>query len=301
MRRRVLLNDDKRATAASIATVLLVVFVAAMMTVVSVFLFGIVELPEDPPEVEVVYSQLNDRWSVHVSDVSDERPFSEFRLAVRDSTGNYVMFDDDRDGVADALMVMKLDTIATTTGGGPQTAPIFFIDVDGDGRVSGGDVMVATGTYLPGNSLLLDGTRGYRLVGLDPHGIPLDSDLVVVATGTTLSASGLQPGDEVDLDILHGGTLEANRHGFADASGSFVTDVYMDPSWHTGNHKASFTVRPGEVDEWSAEIIFHSKAPEPLTADEIEAYSSLKHPLDTGDVVSLIHIPTNSVIIEFRL
>ncbi len=259
------------------------------------------QLPEDPPEVEVVYSQLNDRWSVHVSDVSDERPFKEFRLAVRDSTGNYVMFDDDRDGVADALMVMKLDNIATTTGGGPQTAPVFFIDVDGDGSVSGGDVMVATANYLPGNSLLLDGTRGYKLVGLDPHGIPLDSDLVVVATGTTLSASGLQPGDEIDLDILHGGTLEANRHGFADASGSFVTDVYMDPSWHTGNHKASFTVRPGEVDEWSADIIFHSKVPEPLTADEIEAYDSLKHPLETGDVVSLIHIPTNSVILEFSL
>lgn len=301
MRRRVLLNRDERATAASIGTVLLVVIVAALMVVVSVFVFGLVKLPEDPPTVEVVYSQLNDRWSVHISDVSEETPLDEFRLAVRDPDGNFVLFDEDRDGVADNLMVMKLDTITSSSGGGPQFAPVVFVDVDGDGMVSGGDVMVTTSNYLPGNALLLDGTRGYKLVGLDPNGIPLDSELVVVATGTTLSASGLQPGDEVDLDILHGGTVEANRHGFADASGAFVTDVYMDPAWHAGNHKASFTIRQGEVDEWSADIIFHSKAPEPLTAEEIEAFDSLKHPLETGDVVSLIHIPTNSVVLEFRL
>ena len=301
MRRRVILVDDERGTAASIGTVLLVVLVAAMMAIVSVFVFGIVELPDDPPEVEVVYSQLNDRWSVHISDVSEERSFDEFRLAVRGPDGNYVMFDDDQDGVADNLMVMKLDSITTASGGGPQSAPVFYIDVDSDGSVSSGDVLVASANFLPGNSLLMDSTRGYKQVGLDPHGIPLDSDLVVVATGTTLIASGLQPGDEVDLEILHGGTVEASRHGFADVSGSFVTEVYMDPAWHTGNHKASFTIRQGEVDEFTDIIIFHSKAPEPLSADEIEAYENLKHPLETGDVVSLIHIPTNSVILEFTL
>ena len=301
MRRRVLLRDNGRAVAASIGTVLLVVLVAAMMTIVSVFLFGIVQLPEDPPEVEVVYSQLNDRWSVHVSDVNDERPMDEFRLAVRGTDGNYVMFDDDQDGVADGLMVMKLDTIASPSGAGPQSAPVLFIDVDEDGSVSGGDVLIATASFLPGNHLFSDGTRGYRMVGLNPHGIPLDSELVVVMTGTTLMASGLQPGDEVDLVLKHGATVEATRHGFADASGSFVTDIHMDPAWHTGNHKAFFTVRPGEVDEWSDMVMIHSRSPEPLTADEVDLYEGIKHPLVTGDVVSLIHIPTNSVVLEFSL
>jgi hypothetical protein len=301
MRRRVLLLDDERGTAASIGTVLLVVIVAALMVVVSVFVFGLVKLPEDPPKVEVVYSQLNDRWSVHVSDVSEERPLDEFRLVVRDGDGNFVLFDEDRDGVADNIMVMNLDKVTSSSGGGPQFSPVVFVDVDGDGKMSGGDVMVTTSNYIPGNALLIDGTRGFRIVGEIPDGIPLDSELIVVATGTTLSASGLQPGDEVDIDILHGSTLEANRHGYADASGSFVTDVYMDPAWHTGNHKASFTIRQGEVDEWSADFIFHSKSPEPLTPDEVEAFDSVKHPLETGDVVSLIHIPTNSVVLEFSL
>lgn len=302
MRRRVLLSDDESATTGSIGTVLLVVLVAAMMTIVSVFVFGIVKMPEDPPDVEVVYTHLNDRWSAHVSDVSTERPIGEFRLAVRGPDGNFVLFDEDRDGIADGLMSMRLDTVITSSGGGPQMSPVVFVDVDGDGKVSAGDVLIATANFLPGNSLLIDGTRGYKLVGLDPHGIPLGSDLVVVATDTTLIASGLQPGDEVHLDILHGGTVEATRTGIVSASGAFVTDVFMDPSWHTGNYKASFTVvRPGVGPVFSVDIIFHSEAPDPLTAEEEAQYEQLKHPLETGDIVSLVHIPSNTVILEFRL
>ncbi|UCC92458.1 MAG: type IV pilin N-terminal domain-containing protein [Thermoplasmata archaeon] len=301
MRRRVILRDREEGSAASIATVLLVVLVAAMMAIVSVFVFGLVKLPEDPPEVEVVYSQLNDRWSAHVSGVSDERPISEFRLAVRGPDGNYILYDDDRDGIADGLMSMKLDTVTSSSGGGPQISPVVYVDVDGDGKVSSGDALIATSNFLPSNSLLIDATRGYKLVGLDPHGIPLDSDLVVVATDTTLVASGLSPGDEVHLEIKHGSTLEATRHGHATAAGAFITDVYMDPAWHTGNHKAEFTVRPGMFDEFTATVIFHSKVPEPLTEAEEEAYELLKHPLETGDVVSLIHVPTNSVVIDYRL
>lgn len=301
MKRRVILRKDEEGTAASIGTVLLVVLVAAMMTIVSFFVFGVVKMPEDPPEVEVVYSHLNDRWSAHVSDVSTEEPIDEFRLGVRGPDGNFILFDEDRDGIADGLMSMKLDTIISSSGSGPQIGPVVFLDVDGDGKVSGGDALIATSNFLPGNSLLIDGTRGYKLVGLNPHGIPLGSDLVIVATATTLIASGLQPGDEVDLEIKHGGTVEASRHGYATASGAFVTDIYMDPAWHGGNHKACFTIRPGEVDEWTAEIIFHSMPPEPLTAEEEEAYEELKHPLETGDVISLVHIPSNSVVLEFRL
>ena len=301
MKRKIILSKDEGGTAASIATVLLVVLVAAMMTIVSFFVFGIVKMPEEPPEVEVVYSHLNDRWSAHVSDVSTEKPIDEFRLAIRGPDGNFVLYDEDRDGIADGLMSMKLDTVISSSGGGPQISPIVFLDVDGDDQVSSGDALIATSNFLPGNSLFIDGTRGFKLVGLSPHGIPLGSDLVIVGTGTTLVASGLQPGDEVDLEIKHGGTVEATRHGYATASGAFVTEIYMDPAWPGGNHKACFTIRPGEVDEWTAEIIFHSKPPEPLTLEEEEAYEQLKHPLEAGDVVSLVHIPSNSVVLEFRL
>jgi hypothetical protein len=280
---------------------LLVVLVAAMMTVVGFFVFGIVKMPEDPPNVDVVYSQLNDRWSAHVSDVSTEEPIDEFRLAVRDPDGNYILYDEDRDGIADGLMSLKLNDVTSASGSGPQISPVVFIDVDGDGMVSSGDALIATSNFLPGNSLFIDSTRGYKMVGLSPNGIPLGSDLKIVATSTTLIASGLQPGDEVDLVIKHGSTVEATRHGYASAAGAFVTDVFMDPAWHNGNHKAEFTIRPGEVDEWTAEIIFHSKDPEPLTPEEEEAYEELKHPLGAGDVVSLIHIPTNAVVIEYRL
>ncbi len=301
MRRRVLIHCDDRGTAASIATVILVAMVAAMMTVVGLFVFDIIEIPEDPPEVKVVYSHLNDRWSAHVSSVTEERPLNEFRLAVRGTDGSYVLYDSDRDGTPDGLLSMKLDTISTSSGGGPTSTPVIFVDVDGDGRVSSGDSLIATGTFLPANSLLMDGSRGYKMVGLDPHGIPLDSDLVVVATGTTLVASGLMPGDEVYMEILHGGTVEATRSDHADASGSFTTEVYMDPAWHSGNHKASFVIRPGAVDEWTADIIFHSKAPEPITAEEAEQYEALKHPVGTGDSVVLIHIPTNTEVLSFTL
>lgn len=301
MRRRVLIHSDSRGTAASIGTVLLVALVAAMMTVVGLFVFDVIDVPEEPPEVDVVYSHLNGRWSAHVSSVSEERPLHEFRLAVRGEDGNYVLYDSDRDGTPDGLMSMKLDTIATASGGGPTMAPVIYVDVDGDGRVSSGDSLIATGTFLPGNSLLMDGSRGYKMVGLDPHGIPLGSNLVVVATGTTLVASGLQPGDEVDMEILHGGTVEATRTGNADAAGSFTTEVYMDPAWHTGNHKASFIIRPGAADEWTADIIFHSKAPEVITVEEAEQYEALKHPLGTGDAVVLIHIPTNTEVLSFTL
>jgi FlaG/FlaF family flagellin (archaellin) len=54
VRRKVILRRDEEGSAASIGTVLLVVLVAAMMAVVSVFVFGLVKMPEDPPNVEVV-------------------------------------------------------------------------------------------------------------------------------------------------------------------------------------------------------------------------------------------------------
>jgi hypothetical protein len=299
MRRRVLFRHDVDSDVASISTILLVAIVVALMTVVGMFAYGIVDIPEDPPSVEVVYTDLNDRWSIHFSDVSTDIDFSDFRLLAHREDGNYVQYDADRDGAAEALLAIPLEDIVSGTGGAAQSTPIVFIDVDGDGAVSAGDILIVYSEFIPNNHLFLDATRGHQMVGGNPYGIPLDSDLTIVASSNTLAGSNLQPGDPVYLEILHGGTVEATREGFASASGTFITEVYMDPSWLPGNHKAEFTIREGD---FLGTQLFKVDDPEPpLTEAELELYASLSHPLGTGDIISLVYEPTNTVILEFRL
>ena len=105
----------------------------------------------------------------------------------------------------------------------------------------------------------------------------------------------------MDITIKHGSTVEATRNGFASLSGIYITDIYLDPSWHTGNHKVDFIIRPGQPDEWSAMVLFKAMDPEPLTPSEEEMYHSLSHPLSAGDIITLVHEPTDTVILEFRL
>ncbi len=301
MRRRVLFRHDMDSDVASISTILLVVIVVTLMTVVGMFAYGIVDIPEDPPSVEVVYTDLNDRWSIHFSDVSTDIDFSDFRLLAHREDGNYVQYDTDQDGTLDALLAIPLEDIVSGSGGAAQSTPIVFIDVDGDGAVSSGDLLIVYSEFIPDNHLFLDATRGHQVVGLTPFGIPLDSDLAIVASADTLATSNLQPGDPVSLEILHGGAVEATRDGFASAAGTFVTEVYMDPSWLPGNHKAEFIIREGELDEWTDTHLFKIDDAEPPTEAELELYASLSHPLGTGDIISLVYEPTNTVIIEFRL
>jgi len=301
LRKRVNILGDSESDVASITTILLIAIVVALMTVVGMFAYGIVDIPEDPPSVEVVYTNLNDRWSVHFSDVSTDVDFSDFRLLAHHEDGNYAQYDGDQDGTADSLLAIPLEDIVSGTGGSAQSTPIVFIDVDGDGAVSSGDLLIVYQTFVPDNYLFLDSTRGNRMVGLAPDGIPLDSELTVVASANNLATSNLQPGDTVHLDVLHGSTLEATRDGYASASGTFITEVYMDPSWHNGNHKAEFTIRAGEGDEWFDTILFKALDPNPPTEAELEQYASLSHPLVTGDIISLMYEPTNTVIMEFRL
>ena len=172
MRRRLILKREEEATAASIATSLLVVIVVALMMVVGLFVFGIVEFPEDPPSVEVVYNNLNDQWTVHVSDVSEDIPLTEFRVVARHEDGTYVLYDHDRDSIADALLAMDLEDLLATGGGAAQSSPIMFIDVDGDNAVSSGDILVVNSVYTPDDELLMDSTRGNKKVGLPPPRYP---------------------------------------------------------------------------------------------------------------------------------
>jgi hypothetical protein len=147
----------------------------------------------------------------------------------------------------------------------------------------------------------MDATRGNKRVGQSPHSIPMDSDLVIVMNRNTLPTSNINPGDEIDVVVKHGSTVEATRNGRASVSGDMVTSVYLDPAWHRGNHKVDFTIRPGAADEWSDQYKFHSEDPDPPTPEEAEAYDQLRYPLTTGNVVSLVHIPTNTVVLKFRL
>jgi hypothetical protein len=302
MRRKVLLRrEDSVAVAASVGTTMLVVITVAMITVVGVFVFDVVRLPEDPPDVDVVYTHLNDRWSIHVNSVSEEQDISDFRLLARNSDGTFVTYDPDGDATADALLSVNLDDIISASGSGPQPAPVSFIDVDKDGKISSGDQLFVRAVYMPGHSLFMDGDRAFKKVGTGPHAIPKDSTLILNANSITLVTSDIQPGDQVDIVIKHGSTVEATLSGHASASGFYSEEVYIDPAWHNGNHKVFFTVRAGEIDEWNDMVMFRAKNPEPITPAEEEQYAELMKPLENGDTIALVHKPTNSVVLEFDL
>lgn len=301
MRRKLLYRSVTQAASAPIAISLMVAMVVALTSVVAVFVLGLVDLPEDPPTISVLYTDVNGRWTIHVEDVSEEFKFSDFKIVARHENGELVQYDPDGDSVPDRLLAVDLSDLVRSSGGGPQSAPISFVDVDGDGRVSSADIMVVQSIFIPDTNLLSDGTRAHKKVSLAPHGIPLDSDLVVVASSSTLAAANIKPGDAIKLEIKHGGNPEATRLGNAGAGGSFVSTVHLDPAWPRGNHKAVFTVRPGEVDQWDGEHLFKVVDPDPLTPAEEDFYELLERPLQTGDVVSLVYKPTNAVVLEFRL
>ena len=62
MRRMVIIRREELAVAATIGTVLLVVVTVAMISVLGVFAFVLVKIPEDPPSMNVVYSRLPRQW-----------------------------------------------------------------------------------------------------------------------------------------------------------------------------------------------------------------------------------------------
>ena len=305
MRRRVLLwKEDELAVAAAIGSLLLVVITVTMIVVVGVFAFGLVKMPEEPPTVDVVYTHLNDRWSIHISDISEEIPLEDFRLMAYHDDGNFATYDPDGDAVADTLVVTSLADIATGSGSGPQVSPVVFVDTDADGMVSIGDQFVVLAYYMPSSNLFMDGNRGFMQVGEAPHGIPADSDLVVAASADTLPGSNLAPGDTVNFELKHGSTVEADIDGVVGVGGFFSVEVYIDPAWHRGNHKTTFTVREGEVDEWETmpnDNRIKVLDPEAITPAQEEQYEQIRKPLERGDMITLVHTGSNSVVLEFSL
>ena len=295
-----LAGGDAGATTA-IGTILLVVITVAMVVVVGLFVFQLVEFPEDPPEMQVSYSHLNNRWSASIRSTTEEADLSSMRILVRDQSGAFVSYDTDGDAVPDTLMVWDMADVAVSTGDGPQPAPVIFVDSNDDGKVSVGDSIVAYGPYYYPVGPLMDADRGYKLVGTGSDYIPRDSNLFVVASRVTLGNDDIVGGDTVRVDIKDGATVMATTEGAASLGGVYEDVVNIPIGWPKKNYDAEFTIRPGEVDEWSVTFSFKVKEVEPISPAEASAYHNSTHPVGFGTLITIIHKPTNSVALEYNL
>ncbi len=289
------------AVASTIGTVLLVVITVALMSVLGVYLFGIVKLPEDPPTLKSYETSLNGRWSFHISQASDSKPIKDFDLVCFRSDGSVMEYDSDGDTVPDTMLSLNLADIAKTTFTGPTLVPVAYLDTNGNGKVDTGDTLIAFAQYVPPTKILADADRGYKAVGLPPDDLPLDSDLVIGLTPTTLGYNGINPGDAVEVRVRHGGNTKAVVNGVFDANKEFVTTVYMDPAWPQGNYRAEITVRPGEPTQWSDDFQFKGSTPDPITPEERAMYDNAFHAFGKGDRLALVYRPTNSIVRSFEL
>ncbi len=295
------IRGDPEGAAGSIGTSLLLVSVVAMMTVVGLYVFTLARMPEEPPDIKVNFSQLNDRWTVSITHSADPVPLRQLRIIVRTEGGDYSTYDSDGDGLKDAIMVGKVNDLAVTSGDGPQTSPIVFVDADGDGNLTVGDSIVVYEFYFFPSGPLMDADRGYARVGPSPDGIPRNSTLQILASPLTLGNPDIDPGDTVRVEIKHGASTIAVHQGTASNSGTYTEKWHVPAGLSTGNYDAKFIVRPGEVDEWIQTYSFRVDNGAVITADEAAQYESTTHPFNVDDVVQLVHIPSNSVSLEFRL
>jgi len=298
--RRPVAHDDK-AVAEVVSTNLLVIIVVALVTVVGMFMYSLARQPDAPPEIDVNYTRLNDRWSISITRVQEPVRVVDLRLTVRDDRDEFVLFDSNADGVSDALLVRTLDQITVTSGDGAQPAPIVFVDADGDDKVGVGDSLVAYSLYYYPTGPCLDADRGYVYVGTNPHSIPRNSTMQLFASPTTLGSSDIHPGDEIQVTIRLGATPYASVSGFASFGSVMTKTVKVGAAWPIGTYHATFRVRPGEVDEWAHTHTFQVDPSSPITPGEAEQYYAASHPLVEGYVVTLYHRPTTSTVIRFTL
>ncbi len=295
------LRTDELSVVASIGTVLLVTITIAMMVVVGMWMFTIVQLPDDPPDINVNFSQLNERWTISITKSRDEVILNTLMIVARDEAGEFITYDSDGDGVVDKLMVSDLEEIAVASADGPQATPIVFVDADGDGRLGVGDSIVVYEDFFFPVGPMMDADRAFALVGPAPDSIPLLSNLTFLASPTTLGNPDINPGDTIQVDIRQGVTLIATVSGPASASGTYMDKLFVPLAWGANTFSATFTVRPGEIDEWSQVHAFRTKAPNPITPAERAVFDAAVHPFAVGDVIALIHEPTQTIVVEFRL
>ncbi len=289
------------AAAPVIGSSLMVALTVSATSVVGLWAIYMVTVPDDPPEVDVSYSHINERWSIPVTRVDREVPLGEFRVIARHADGSHVKYDTDIDGVWDASIVGALTDFVVASGDGPQGSPLVFIDIDGDGMLGAGDTFMAYAPYFAPLSAVLDADRGYRLVGNTPDEVPLSTNIAVIASPVTLGSADIYPGDEVKVELVHAGTTYDTLTGYVGGGGAFVGISWLDGAWPTGNWNADYTIRPGAGDEWTTNANFMTLASANVTAAQRSAYHTLVNPLAQGDVITLVHQPTDTVVLEFSL
>lgn len=281
------------------------VITVSLSSVVGLFLFGLVKLPEPAPTLNCVGSRACDRWSswsIQVEDVSKRLPMSQYRVIAEHPNGSKVMYDTDGDLKVDRPLVAGLDSLVVSGADVPHIAPVVFVDQDQDGRVGPADTFVVFGTYFALAGPLLDATRGYKPVERAPGGIPVDSQMLIVVCEDTLPGSAALPGDRVNVTLDKGGPFEVSREGVVSGSGYFTSMVSITGEWRPSQYmQTTFTVRRGELDEWSTTIPFKVRMHEHVSADQRARYDSATTPLRIGDVITLVHTASNSVVMRYTL
>ncbi len=295
------LARDRSGAAASVGTVLLVVLTVAMVSVVGLYVFTIVRMPDEPPDIKVSFYNLNNRWSASITYSGEPVPLVELRLIVRTPESEYATYDSDGDGVRDAVLVGKASEMSVSSGDGPQLTPLVFVDADGDDRLTVGDSIVAYEFYYFPSGPIMDADRGYAYVGPNPNGIPRGSTLQVVASPITLGNPDISFGDTVRMEIWRGATFLDFVEGAASASGTYSTQWDVPIGLPMASYDARFIIRPGEMDEWMQTRSFHVYTESPITPAEEAGYYNTTHPFTVGYNVQLIHIPSNSVALDFDL
>ena len=295
------LRDDVSGAVASIGTSLLVAITVALMVVVGMWVFSVFTMPEETPEIHVNFSNLSGRYTISVTSSQDEVDLTSLRLKATNAGGEFITYDSDGDGVPETILVSDLEEIAVTSADGPQQTPLVFVDANGDGKLGVGDSFVVFETFIYPSGPLMDADRGHAYVSTAPDAIHRESNLTLLASHVTLGNPDIHPGDVVQVDIRMGGPLIATTSGPASTSGTFMDEIYIDGGWSIGTYSATFIIRPGEIDEWSQVYAFRVNGPMPITPAEREAYEATSHPLKKGDVISLVHEPSQSTVLEFRL
>jgi len=297
-RHSAMLRADATGTG-GVGTVLMVVMVVAMMSIVGVYAMGLFK-PEAPaPTLEVMSSVMTDSSYAHIRHVSEKRPLHEFRLMARLPNGTMVQYDSDGDAVADASMNAYLDNITVGSATDDRLTPVVYVDVDGDGRVSPGDFLTFRDLFYPVLAPFIDVTHGYAMVGTAPNGVHRDSDMMVYASESTLPGSGIMPGDTVRVSIAKGATVYHAAEGVVSGNGIWTTTVRVPMSWAPATYGATtFTVRPGEADEWSIGYPIKVEPENPVSKADRAYWDRLNSPIADGTTLVMVHRPSNAIVME---
>ncbi len=301
LRRRPMRRDDMAVTS-NVGTVLLVILAVAMVSIVGAFVFGMVQLDKEAPDLGIVMTSETDRMHAHITEVSEARPLSEFRLLARLANDTMVTFDSDGDAIGDKALAMRLDELATESASGPLAAPIVYVDSDKDGRVTSGDYMTYRHPFFPPLAPMIDVTHGYMIVEQAPNGIPRDTQMLIVACDATVPGGNIMPGDIVRITIGKGSTVYYQEEGFASIGGVWTTTFDIPMAWEPATYGLTeFTVRPGEADEYTYSYPFKVLPENPPSKAEEAYWARLNNPIEDGTDIVLVHIPTNEVVLEFTI